>query len=111
MTIVLLVVLALAVLGWIVTLPILRRGLADVGKIPSAIWRVTGYTNRKSWRLAMIGGYALGGWPGAAVVCKWRYGEERVVLRDEWKLLIEERRARHEIVLADFEEAPDEVAG
>ena len=104
-------VLALAALGWIVTFPILRRGMTDISKIPSAIWRVTGYTNRKSWRVAMLGGYALGGWPGAAVVMKWRYGEEREVLRDEWKLLIEERRARHEIVLAEYEEAPDEVAG
>jgi hypothetical protein len=107
----LLVVLALAAVGWVVTFPILRRGLADVGKIPTAIWRVTGYRNRRVWRNVMLGGYALGGWPCAAVVVKWRYGEERLVLRDEWKLLIEERRARHEIVLADFEEAPDEVAG
>lgn len=111
MKIFLLLAVALAILGWVVTLPILRRGMMDIGKIPNAIWRITGYTNRKGWRVAMLGGYALGGWPGAAVVIKWRYGEERAVLRDEWKLLIEERRARHEIVLADFEQAPDEVAG
>ncbi|MGZ4691668.1 MAG: hypothetical protein ACXVKA_10730 [Acidimicrobiia bacterium] len=108
MTLVLLIVV-LAALGYVVAFPIVVRGVKDIGRIPGAVWRVTGYTNRKSWRVAMIGGYALGGWPGALVVMKWRYGEEREVLRDEWKLLIEERAARHEIVLSHYEDEPDEA--
>jgi hypothetical protein len=104
---VLLVVIAVS--GYVTALPIVRRGLADVGRIPGPVWRVTGYKNKKSWRVLMIAGYVCAGWPSVVVVLVWRRSEERVVLRDEWHLLIEERRARHEIVLADFEDAPDEA--
>ena len=96
-----------AALGYVVTFPIVRRGLSDVGRIPGAIWRITGYTNRRTWRVTIIGGYLLGGWPGAVVVLIWRRSEARAVLREEWHLLIEERRARHEIVLAHYEEPAD----
>jgi hypothetical protein len=109
MTSLAIVVGAAAVLGWVVAFPFVRRGVADVGRIPGTVWRVSGYTNRKSWRRRMIGGYLLGGWPGGLVVLVWRRSQERVDLRDEWHLLIEERRARHEIVLAHYEEQPDDV--
>ena len=56
----------------------------------------------------MIGGYVLGGWPGGLVVWIWRRSEERQTLRDEWHLLIEERRARREIVLAHYEDEPED---
>ena len=98
-----------AVLGWVVAFPFVRKGLADIRRIPGTVWRVTGYTNRKAWRLKMLVGYALGGWPGAVFVLIWRRSEQRETLRDEWHLLIEERRARHEIVLAHYEDEPDEA--
>jgi hypothetical protein len=41
-------------------------------------------------------------------VVAWRKSETREVLRDEWHILIEERRARREIVLAHYEDAPDD---
>lgn len=107
MTLLVLVAVA-AVLGWVICFPVLRKGLADVRRIPGPVWRVTGYTDRKSWRARMIGGYVVGGWPGGFVVWRWRRSEEREVLRDEWQLLIEERRARHEIVLADYEDSPED---
>jgi hypothetical protein len=100
--------LVAAALGWVVCLPILRKGLTDVRRIPGGVWRITGYRNRKSWRMRMIGGYVLGGWPGGFVVWMWRRSEERQTLRDEWHLLIEERRARHEIVLAHYEDEPED---
>ena len=100
--------LVAAALGWLVCLPILRKGLADVRRIPGGVWRITGYRNRKSWRVRMIGGYLLGGWPGGCVVWIWRRSEERQTLRDEWQMLIEERRARHELVLAHYEDEPED---
>ncbi len=102
-------VAVLALVGYVVAFPIVVRGTADLARIPGGIWRVTGYRNRKTWRHAMKGGYLLGGWPGAVVVLVWRRSEERVVLREEWELLIEERRRRHEIVLAHYEDAPDDA--
>jgi hypothetical protein len=107
--VILLLLAAIVVAGYVTVFPIVRHGLTDLGRIPGSVWRVTGYRNRKTWRFAMIAGYVCAGWPAAVVVLVWRRSEERVVLRDEWHLLIEERRARHEIVLADFEDAPDEA--
>jgi hypothetical protein len=95
--------------GYVLMLPIVRRGFADVGRIPGPIWRMTGYRNRRAWKNAMILGYLCGGWPAAIVVLTWRRSEQREVLRDDWHLLIEERRARHEIVLSHYEEQPDEA--
>jgi hypothetical protein len=101
---------AVAVLGWIVALPFVARGTADLARIPSPIWRITGYQSRKQWRLAMQVGYLLGGWPGLVAVLAWRRSETRLVLRDEWQILIEERRARREIVLAHYEDEPGDVS-
>ena len=47
----------------IVAFPVVHKGLADVGRIPGPVWRITGYANRKAWRVRMIVGYASGGWP------------------------------------------------
>lgn len=101
-------VAVVAILGWVICFPIIRRGLADVRRIPGAVWRVTGYRNRKAWRNRMVVAYVLGGWPGGLVVLVWRRSVERATLRDEWHLLIEERRARKEIVLAHYEDAEEE---
>ncbi len=103
------VTFAAALAGWVVAFPIVRKGLADVGRIPGPVWRITGYADRKAWKVKIIGGYILGGWPGGLVVLVWRRSEERETLRDEWHLLVEERRARHEIVLAHYEDRPDDV--
>lgn len=100
----LLPVAALAVVGWVVAFPFVTRGSADLGRIPGRVWRITGYRSRKSWRLAMWLGYLAGGWPGMVAVLSWRRSETREALRDEWHLLIEERRARREIVLARYED-------
>ena len=54
-------------------------------------------------------GYLLGGWPGLGAVLAWRRSETRLVLRDEWQIMIEERRARREIVLARYEDEPGDV--
>jgi hypothetical protein len=102
----LLPIAVVAVIGWIVAFPFVRKGLADLGRIPGSVWRVTGYRSRKQWRLAMRGGFLLGGWPGLLAVLGWRRSETREVLRDEWQILIEERRARREIVLAHYEDEP-----
>ncbi len=99
----------IAVAGYVLMLPVVKRGLADVSRIPGPVWRMTGYRNKKAWHNAMLVAYLCGGWPTAVVVYGWRRSEERVVLRDEWHLLIEERRARHEIVIAHYEEQPDQA--
>jgi hypothetical protein len=98
-----------AVVGWIVAFPFVARGLADLNRIPGPIWRITGYHSRKNWRLAMRVGYLLGGWLGLVAVFSWRRSETRLVLRDEWQIMIEERRRRREIVLAHYEDEPDDV--
>jgi hypothetical protein len=99
-------VAVIAVLGWIVAFPFVARGTADLARIPGAVWRITGYHSRKNWRLAMQVGYLLGGWPSLLAVLSWRRSETRLVLRDEWQILIEERRSRREIVLANYEDDP-----
>lgn len=106
----LILVAVVVVLGWIIAFPFVARGTADLARIPGTIWRITGYHSRKNWRLAMQVGYLAGGWPGLVAVVAWRRSETRLVLRDEWQILIEERRARREIVLAHYEEAPDDDA-
>jgi hypothetical protein len=101
-------VVVLAVIGWFVAYPAVSKGVADLGRIPGSVWRITGYRSRKEWRRAMVGGYLLGGWPGLLAVVLWRRSETREVLRDEWHILIEERRARREIVLSNYEDEPEE---
>jgi hypothetical protein len=101
-------VAVLAVIGWIVAFPIVAKGTADLSRIPGSIWRISGYRSRRNWRRAMQGGYLLGGWPGLLAVVAWRRSETREVLRDEWHLLIEERRARREIVLSRYEDEEDD---
>jgi hypothetical protein len=107
----LLLVVVMAVLGWVIAFPFVSRGVADLGRIPSPVWRLTGYRSRKNWRFAMVGGYLAGGWPGMLAVVAWRRSETRETLRDEWHILIEERRARREIVLANYEDEGEEPAG
>jgi hypothetical protein len=104
-----LLVAVIVVSGYVTAFPIARRGLSDLGRIPGSVWRVTGYRNRKTWRNAICVSYCVAGWPSVLVVLRWRRSEQRVVLRDEWHLLIEERRARHEIVLAHYEDQPNEA--
>jgi hypothetical protein len=99
----LIAIAVLAVLGWIVAYPFVSKGTADLARIPGSIWRITGYRSRRQWRRAMRGGYLLGGWPGLLAVVAWRRSETREVLRDEWHLLIEERRARRELNLSRLE--------
>jgi hypothetical protein len=105
----LVLLLALAALGFVVAFPVVHKGLEDVGRIPGSVWRITGYANRRAWRAKMIVSYACGGWPSVVVVLIWRKSEEREILRDEWRLLVEERRARREIVLAHYEDQPGEA--
>ena len=108
MTLVTLVVVV-GVLGYVVAFPFVVRGDADLSRIPRQIWRITGYTSKRSWKLAIRGGYLLGGWPGLLAVLAWRRSEARQVLRDEWHILIEERRARREIILANYEDEPNDI--
>jgi hypothetical protein len=102
-------VAVVAILGWVVAFPLAKRGIADLARIPGAVWRITGYRSRKQWRLSMQLGYLAGGWPSIVAVLAWRRSETRLVLRDEWQIMIEERRARREIVLAHYEDEPGDV--
>jgi hypothetical protein len=104
----LLPIAALAVIGWIVAFPFVRKAVADVQRIPGSVWRVTGYRTKKQWKLSIRLGYLLGGWPGLLVAVLWRRSDTRETLRDEWHILIEERRARREIVLAHYEDEPND---
>jgi hypothetical protein len=104
------IVAGVLLVGYVVCLPLLLRGLRDIDRIPRRVWSYSGFTNRRAWRNGLIGGYLIGGWPSAIGIFAWRHGNTRAALRDEWKLLIEEKRRRHEIVLADHEEHDQPVA-
>jgi hypothetical protein len=110
-----LVVVLLA--GYVLALPGLLWGLADLRRIPGGVWRHAAQRPYPSWRTGMIGAYAICGWPVYVAVFLWRRGRERADLYEEWADLSrrkQEKKAamagRHErkpvIVIADYEETP-----
>ena len=76
---------------------------------------------RLIWSAALLTAYVCGGWPGLVVVTIWRFSADRAGLREEWAHLhrrnVEARaqppparpgEAEHEIVLADYEDEPED---
>jgi hypothetical protein len=110
-----LVVVLLA--GYVVALPGLLWGLADLRRIPGGVWRHAAQRPYVQWRTGMIGAYLICGWPVYIAVLLWRRGHERAELYEEWAELSRRKRekkaamaGRHErpraIVLADYEDTP-----
>jgi hypothetical protein len=102
--------------GYIVALAPVLWARYDVGRIPRSIWRYTAPRPRELWRGSLLFGYMCGGWPGIVIVLAWRFGQDRAALREEWAYLhrrnldVHEPKPRddeREIVLADYEDAPD----
>jgi hypothetical protein len=109
-----LVVVLLA--GYVLALPGLLWGLADLRRIPGGVWRHAAQRPYPQWRMSMIGAYLICGWPVYVAALLWWRGRERADLYEEWADLSRRKRekkaamaGRHErgpvIVLADFEEA------
>ena len=101
--------------GYILALPGLLWGLADLRGIPGGVWRHAAQRPYPQWRMGMIGAYLLCGWPVYVAVLLWWRGRERAELLEEWAELSRRKRikraamaARHErpatIVLADEED-------
>jgi hypothetical protein len=81
--------------GFLVVLPVLVWGLADVAKIPGGVWRHAAERPRHQWRVGMLSAYALGGWPAIFAVLAWLRSRERTDLRLEWAdLSVRKRRSR-----------------
>jgi hypothetical protein len=110
-----LVVVLLA--GYVVALPGLLWGLADLRRIPGGVWRHAAQRPYPQWRTGMIGAYLICGWPVYVAVLLWWRGRERAELYEEWAELSRRKRekraamaGRHqrrpEIVLADYEDDP-----
>jgi hypothetical protein len=111
-----LIVVAL-VAGYLVALPALLWGLADIAKIPGGVWRHAAERPRHQWRIGIIGAYVLGGWPTLVAVYVWWRSRERADLLFEWADLSERKRnsrrrglapraaAEPVIALADYETA------
>jgi hypothetical protein len=93
----------------------------DLDRIPRSIWRYAAPRPRQIWSAALLTAYVCGGWPGLVVVTVWRFSADRAGLREEWAHLHRrnvEARAQpppagpgepeHEIVLADYEDEPED---
>jgi hypothetical protein len=93
----------------------------DLDRIPRSIWRYAAPRPRQIWSAALLTAYVCGGWPGLVVVTIWRFSADRAGLREEWAHLHRrnvEARAQppparpgepeHEIVLADYEDEPED---
>jgi hypothetical protein len=115
-----LVVVLLA--GYVVALPGLLWGLADLRRIPGGVWRHAAQRPYVQWRTGIIGAYLICGWPVYVATLVWRRGRERAELYEEWAELSRRKAAkkaakagRHEpppvIVLAEYEDAPSPERG
>jgi hypothetical protein len=100
--------------GYVVALPGLLFGLADLRRIPGGVWRHAAQRPYPQWRTGMIGAYLLCGWPVYVAVLLWGRGRGRAELHEEWDELSRRKRARRAarreqtpvIVLAAYEDAP-----
>jgi hypothetical protein len=119
-----LVVVLLA--GYVVALPGLLWGLADLRRIPGGVWRHAAQRPYVQWRTGMIGAYLISGWPVYVTILVWRRSRERADLYEEWAELSRRKAARKAakkaakagrreappvIVLADYEDAPSPERG
>jgi hypothetical protein len=113
---------ALLLAGYVLALPGLLWGLADLRRIPGGVWRHAAQRPYPQWRTGMIGTYLICGWPVYVAVLLWWRGRERADLYEEWAELSrrkQEKKAamagRHErkpaIVLADYEQAVAQERG
>jgi hypothetical protein len=109
-----LVVVLLA--GYVVALPALLWGLADLRRIPGGVWRHAAQRPYVHWRTGLIGAYLICGWPVLFAALHWRRGHERAELHEEWAELSRRKREKkaamagrperaRTIVLADYEDA------
>ena len=80
---VVLLVAAGAVAGWILAYRPVERALADVARFPRSLWPYTGPHRRHHWRVLLIGGFALGGWPGMFAARAWYRAGQRAELLEE----------------------------
>ena len=76
------VLIALVILGYIVGAPILWWLIGDGRTISRRVWAACG-RRRSRWEQQMWLGYALGGWPVAALALSWRRSRLRHELRRE----------------------------
>jgi hypothetical protein len=115
-------VVAVLVAGYVVALPVLAWGLADVAKIPGGVWRHAAQRPRHQWRVGMVSTYLLGGWPAIVAVLVWWRSRERTDLLLEWAdLSVRKRRARRHgvpsrlaaerVMPAEFDESPSPRVG
>jgi hypothetical protein len=111
--------------GYVVGVPGLLWGLADLRRIPGGVWRHAAERPYHQWRTSMIGAYLICGWPVYVAVLLWWRGRERADLYVEWAELSARKRARRRaaaeraaadpgavpapepvVVLADYEDEP-----
>lgn len=65
-----------SVVGLVVGIPALVWVLADLRRIPAAIWTRSPYS-RALWSTVAIVGYLVGGWPAVVVAAAWRFSRDR----------------------------------
>jgi hypothetical protein len=78
----------LAVVGFVVSLPVVMYGILDLARIPAHLYRYTVYS-RLTWISAIIVGYACFGVGGLILSIIWLRSTERADLHDD--LMLETR--------------------
>jgi hypothetical protein len=68
-----------SVVGLVVGIPALVWVLADLRRIPAALWARSPYS-RPLWATVAILGYLVGGWPAVVVALAWRFSRDRADL-------------------------------
>jgi hypothetical protein len=116
--------------GYVVGVPGLWWGLADLRRIPGGVWRHAAERPYHQWRTGFVGAYLICGWPVYVAVVLWWRGRERADLYVEWAELSARKRARRRaaaeraaaeprpepgpdpvVVLADHEDEPAPARG
>src|SRR3954447_20873094 len=72
-----------AVAGWLLAFRSVERALTDIARFPRSLWPYTGPQRRHHWRMLLIGGYLLGGWPALFVASLWYKAGQRAELLEE----------------------------
>jgi hypothetical protein len=87
----------LAVVGFVVSLPVVVYGILDLARIPAHLYRYTVYS-RRTWITAILVGYACFGVGGLILSVIWLRSTERADLHDDLML---ENRWDARLTLAD----------
>jgi hypothetical protein len=87
----LIVIVVLA--GYVIAYPVLVWMLHDLRRFHPHLW--TGYGNPHPWRVVLVAGYAVAGWPALVVAWAWRSSQTRRELLSARQRAFDDGRSHH----------------